>query len=200
MIGYIQKYSWYVKLSFSTIIGGCIFITYFFAFSFLNYSEQPVKVDTVILFVGPDYQSRLNEAQYLMNEGYSKHLFVPALNKSFIFENGSLKVDKSHRKDMFKVGSYPDYFENTHIEVLEAKKMMEISGFTSAIFVSSSYHMRRIKIIVSKVFFGKNYILSFKSSRFDKPNSLFSNVKWSNIKRFFFEYIKIVAFCFYRIF
>lgn len=56
-----------------------------------------------------------------------------------------------------KKGFYKNYYEDTHIEVLEAKRIMDESGFHSAILVSSPYHMRRIRLIAGKVFGSGRY-------------------------------------------
>ncbi|AJE03244.1 hypothetical protein GPICK_07655 [Geobacter pickeringii] len=45
---------------------------------------------------------------------------------------------------------YPDHYEETHLEVLLAKEFMTERGFRSALFVSSPYHMRRIRMMADE--------------------------------------------------
>ena len=47
------------------------------------------------------------------------------------------------------------FVEDTHDEALIARDMMERLGISSAILVSSPYHMRRIRIIAAQVFHQK---------------------------------------------
>jgi hypothetical protein len=93
---------------------------------------------------------------------------------------------------------YPSYFEDTHIEILEAKKMMDKAGFKSAIFVSSPFHMRRIKIIAEKVF-DKGHV-TFVATRYEKAPSTFWLGNSALVRNVTNEYAKINWFLTYRIF
>ena len=162
-------------------------ITYTAAAAFLNYHEAPRPSDAVVLFIGPDYPERKKEARQLMEEGYAARLLIPALNQT------GFKLP-----DGFDRSQYPDYYENTHIEALEAKKMMDAAGYTSALFVSSPYHMRRISMISKAVFQDKKYQLTFRGSRYVKTGGLLSLFHWSEIQNVFEEYFKIVGFLVYQ--
>ncbi|MBC8440458.1 MAG: hypothetical protein H8D87_12340 [Deltaproteobacteria bacterium] len=76
--------------------------------------------------------------------------------------------------------------------------MMDMAGYTSAIFVSSPFHMRRISIISSKIFPNEDYQLTFKGSRYTQHNVSLSIFSWSNTKQVFSEYFKIIGFFLYR--
>ena len=82
--------------------------------------------------------------------------------------------------------------------MLEAKKMMNMAGYTSAIFVSSPNHMRRINIIAAMVFSNEDYQLKFIGSRYIQQDSPLSFFSWSNIKQVFGEYSKIIGFFLYQ--
>jgi hypothetical protein len=75
--------------------------------------------------------------------------------------------------------NYPKYYEDTHIEILESRKMMDKAGFKSGIFVASPYHMRRIGIIAAKVFGNHGYQLTFVPSRYKQH----SGALWCLSKR-----------------
>jgi uncharacterized SAM-binding protein YcdF (DUF218 family) len=60
------------------------------------------------------------------------------------------------------------FFEDTHQEALIARDMMEQYGMTSAIFVSSPYHMRRLMLIADKVF-GERATVCYVPTRYEAP-------------------------------
>jgi len=57
--------------------------------------------------------------------------------------------------------------------LIEALITMDEYNMESAIFVSAPYHMRRIIIIDSKVFDGKNKIFYFVPTRYEQAPSCF---------------------------
>ena len=78
------------------------------------------------------------------------------------------------------------------------KAMMDELGFKSANFVSSPYHMRRVKLIADRVFAGGNYNLSFVPSRYEETHK---NLWWLNkydLKWVLSEYSKIIWFLLYE--
>ena len=70
--------------------------------------------------------------------------------------------------------------------------MMAEYGFKSALFVSSPYHMRRIKIIAESVYNDdEQYILSFVPTSYEKlPVNLLDLFKYA-YRSIFQEYLKI---------
>ena len=181
-------------------IAGCLLALYVCAFKYLNCCDKPVNSDAVVLFIGPDYKERLKEAYQLIEDGYAKILIIPAYGEMFTVVDGTIKKTRNHQKAPFDRKIYPRYYENTHIEALEAKKMMNRAGYTSAIFVSSPYHMRRISIISARVFSNENYKLKFIGSRYVQQDSFLSIFSWSNVKQVFIEYFKIIGFFIYQLY
>jgi uncharacterized SAM-binding protein YcdF (DUF218 family) len=129
--------------------------------SFLIVSDQPAKSDAVVLFLGGEKGTREKEANQLVTEGYADYLIIPAYRQ--IKKQGP--DGKLERLDLKLPTSAPNqsnqsnqqnkrnrFFEDTHEEALIAKVMMEHEGISSAILVSSPYHMRRIKMIAERVF------------------------------------------------
>ena len=142
---------------------------------YLAFAEKPVKADVIVLFVGPDWGARQHEAYRLMRDGYARYVIIPAYNRL----SSVAKVDEFRpiEKDLFpgnsasllkKLHNYPDYYEDTHFEVLEAKRIMSKLGFRSAIFVSSAYHMRRIKLITSRVFRNEQATVAFVPAQYEQ--------------------------------
>ena len=90
------------------------------------------------------------------------------------------------------------FYEDTHLEILHAKAMMDKLGFKSANLVSSPYHMRRIKLITGRIFDGGDYNLSCVPTRYEKTEK---NLWWFNkydLKWVLGEYLKIAWFIIYE--
>jgi len=160
---------------------------------YLAYANKPVKSDVIVLFISQSFDARKREVLKLLEEGYASHIIVPAYGTTLKAPIANIPITNK------PITNYPKYLEETHIEVLEAKKMMEKAGFQTAIFVSSPFHMRRIKIIAKRVF-GDHYAnITFVPTRYAKKQSgfwLFANYS----KHVVSEYGKIVWFLGYATF
>ncbi len=138
----------------------------------LAYADKPVKSDAIILFAGPDFNARKKEAYQLLNEGYSRYLIVPAFQQILAHGNIPPQVpDAPDNPSSRKLGAYPRYYENTHIELFYARKMMNAMGFRSAILVSSPYHMKRISMIARRVFGEQSRLFSYVPTRYERGPS-----------------------------
>jgi hypothetical protein len=173
-------------------ISALIIFLVLYAPTYLNYADPPTKADAVVLFVGPDV-TRVKEAIKLLDAGYADVLIVPAY--SHIYRKADrqslpMRIDSSNAKYSSIAGNYPSFYEKTHIEVLEAKRIMDRFGFKKANFVSSPYHMRRIKVMADHVFHLKNsdqtgYQIKFVPSPF-KPS-------WVKVSPWDLQYMKTMA-------
>lgn len=185
---------------FSTLLVLTIFfVVLYYGPPYLSYADKPLRSDAVVLFVGPDNKARQEDANRLMHEGYARYLFIPAYGR--ITEASSLSSTPGTKKANPKLiisGLKPrPYFENTHVEVLEAKRMMEQYRLKSAIFVSSPVHMRRIKIITDRIFHEEPVRIVFVPIRVEPaPQDLF-DLTLSDYKRMGKEYVKIIWFLMY---
>ena len=173
-----------------------VLVLFYYGPRYLTYADKPLRSDAVVLFVGLDNKARQEDANRLMSEGYARYLFIPAYGR--ITEASSLSSTAGTKKANPKLiisGRKPrPYFENTHVEVLEAKRMMEQYGLKSAIFVSSPDHMRRIKIITEKIFFEEPVIIVFVPIRVEPAHQ---DLTLSDYKRMGKEYVKIIWFLMY---
>ncbi len=162
---------------------------------YLVYSEKPQKAEAVILFLGNEYKERRAEAVRLIRDGYADYLLIPAYGR-LVKAPG---LDRSSRNGIpSRPAHYPVVYEDTHIEVLEAKKLMDRNGLTSAIFVSSPYHMRRIRLIAGRVFTGGDYRMTFVPTRFEKQVESLWFFNGPAIRKVVGEYSKIAWFFLYR--
>ena len=170
------------------------------AAAWLNYTEPPAPSDVVALFVGPDYTERKKEALQLLEEGYTARILIPARN--IILTNADPKTQDTEFYFPAQPGwsQYPDYYENTHVELLEAKKIMDAAGHTSALLVSSPFHMRRISLISKTVFRDEKYQRTFRGSRYARTVGFFSLFRPLKMEQVFKEYLKISGFCLYHIY
>ena len=173
-----------------------IFAAVYYGPRYLSYADSPLRSDALVLFVGPDNKARKEDANRLMSEGYARYLFIPAYGR--ITEASSLSSAAGTKKANPKLiisGLKPrPYFENTHVEILEAKRMMEQYGLKSAIFVSSPDHMRRIKIITERIFIEEPVRIVFVPIRVEPAHQ---DLTLSDYKRMGKEYVKIIWFLMY---
>ncbi|MBP1747679.1 MAG: hypothetical protein H6Q52_218 [Deltaproteobacteria bacterium] len=163
--------------------------------NYLVYSDKPQKADVVVLFLGSEYKERRAEAVRLIRDGYADYLLIPAYGKMAQAQD----FGRASRSSVpSRPSHYPVVYEDTHIEVLEAKRLMDKEGLTSAIFVSSPYHMRRIRLIANRVFTGTGYRTIFVPTRFEKPTESLWFLHQKNIRKVASEYSKIAWFFLYR--
>lgn len=185
-----------MKIFGATIIVVFIFAgIFYYAPHYLVYADPPQKADAVVLFLGNEYKERRAEANRLISEGYATYLLIPAY--------GRLAKVPDHRRATrngipLRPPGYPVVYEDTHVEILEAKKLMDKNGLKSAIFVSSPYHMRRIKLIADRVFTANTYQNIYVPTRFEKRTRGIWLFNQSDIKKTTGEYGKIVWFFLYR--
>jgi uncharacterized SAM-binding protein YcdF (DUF218 family) len=191
--------------AFLVFFGILFIIALYFAPYYLVFSQKSEKSDAVILLVGENSEARYGEAEQLVREGYAEYLIIPAFNQV-------LKVDlnrslaKAISVSAPPAGAYKtsEVMENTHLEIAQARRIMEGLGFTSAIFVSSPYHMRRINIIAEKVFRDRTNSpalrLYFVSSRYETPRLRCWFLKTHDLKFVSSEYAKIARFLIYTYF
>lgn len=185
---------------------------------YLVYSDTARKSDIIIQFVGSDQDARFKEAAQLAQEGYSDYLFIPTLfNLYRINQDRSgltgiwfadikpgINVPRPRAGNAISIENFkkirseyhiPHFYEDTHAEILLAKKAMDACGFKSAIFVSSPYHMRRIKIITGRVF-DTSYDIKLVPSRFEKRDEA-SLTSRHEVQHFFTEFPKMAWFLSY---
>jgi len=195
-----------IRLKHSAVIFVVLFALALFFYSprYLIFKTVPVKSDVVILLLGSINKGRAEEAYRLINEGYAGTLFIPAQKKNFdTSDNATLStyIKRLSKQNWLspkrEIKLNYQFQENTHLEMIAAKSMMDSANFTSAIFVSSPYHLRRIKIIADKVFTGKAYQLSFIPSYHVEKDEPLWWVSRNAVAMVVSEYLKIAWFLLY---
>ncbi|HPV48404.1 MAG TPA: YdcF family protein [Smithellaceae bacterium] len=174
----------------------------YFAPRFLVYSNGYERADAIVVLLGPDFRARHQHAKNLLHEGMADYLIIPAYGRTYRMELDEMTlVGQLPRKNIGRRAGksmIPQYFEDTHLEILNAREMMNRYGRKSAIFVSSPYHMRRIKMIVSKVF-GQSSGFYFSPTPFENRPVEPWRLKLSDWKKIFQEYVKIAWFNIYSV-
>jgi len=180
------------------LLGGFVL----FSPRFLLYSSEYKKANAIILLLGPDFKARQKEAYKLINDGMADYLIIPAYHKTYrIYDNGTMKYlspnlypSKSGQKN---IDAPPSFYEDTHLEIIEAQKVMFGYGLNSAILVSSPYHMRRIQLIVMKVFGTNKGNFYFVPTSYEKAPANFWELSLADWKKVRKEYGKILWFFIY---
>lgn len=169
---------------------------------FLLYSSEYKKAKAIILLLGPDFKARQKEANKLINDGMADYLIIPAYHKTYrIYDKGMMKYLSSNlysfKSGQKNITSSPSFYEDTHLEIIDAQKVMSDYGLNSAIFISSPYHMRRIKIIAMKVFDAKKNDFYFVPTRYEKAPADCWELSLADWKKVRNEYGKILWFFLY---
>ena len=140
-----------------------------------------------------------------MNHGYGRVVLIPAYGKT-IDQKGKTHLIKAVQAAAENKEGLPPYkddsllcrwIEDTHIELIKCKRMMEALGLQSVIFVSSPYHMRRIQIIAHHVFDSRSSDLHFTATPYGPQPSL---MWWADRDQrwwVFNEWLKLIWFIIY---
>jgi uncharacterized SAM-binding protein YcdF (DUF218 family) len=195
----------FIYLAAPVLLAGSLFVA--FAPGFLFTGNIPQKADAVVLFVGPGNEARIDEARHLIKEGYAHYLLIPSTGEMFTANavGGIVKIAVDQpRGDLFLririAANYKKYFENTHIEALEAKRMLDSLGLKSAMLVSSGYHMRRIRMIAGRVFDAQKYSITCNPARWQASFTAGDWLDEEKCRIIVSEYVKIGWFLVYGVF
>ena len=168
---------------------------------YLLLSTDYRKADAIVLLLGPDFSARQKEAYRLIRDGMADYLIISAYDKAYRIEQGQailLPQQLLGERSLVKNGRAPGYFEDTHLELIDARIVMDDLGLRSAIFVSSPYHMRRIGVMVKREFQkGNDYY--FVPTRFETAPRYFWEMTGADARKIWRESIKIVWFLVYSV-
>ena len=166
---------------------------------FLLYETPPIAADAVVLFAGHDSKARGKQVNDLIAKELVKFVIMPASGKIFEAQAPDTPIapDKTAGiAEKIKTDTRRSYVEQTHIEMLQALALMDHIGATSANFVSSPYHMRRIKIMAGKVFDADKYKIAFVPTAHEPRHVPWFTGKM-DLKWVFSEWGKIIWFLMY---
>lgn len=168
----------------------------------LVHESLPDAPECVIVMLGKDMNCRFRGAEQLAVHTHARALLVPAhfavvsVREGGLGEKKRIPVKPVIVPPLKIAGHRFRIFENTHLELILGKRIMDRLGFHSAVIVSSPYHMRRLQLIALKVF-DSSYTIGFKPTPFeeyDTTSCLTSEKCRYNVWN---EYLKIVWFLIY---
>ena len=166
---------------------------------YLLYHTTPGEADAVVVFGGSNSQARHRQADELISNGWADFSIIPNVGEILDARKGKKQIDQERTKKIASVVSADfrrPYVEQTHIDVLQAQKLMQHIGVKRAIFVSSPYHMRRIQIITDTVFDEESYDIAFVPTAYEPPHEPWF-MNWKDTKWVFSEWAKIIWFLLY---
>lgn len=136
------------------IMGILVFSAFIFAGQWLIVDQEPQKADVIFVLSGAD--GRVEEALTLVGEGFSD---------SIVLTNARGFSELEHARVKEQVASnniYTDYESKSTLASAEySKELMEKRNMSSALIVSSDYHMRRTKLNYERAFKGSDIELVY---------------------------------------
>ncbi len=158
-----------------------------------------------MLITGPVMKARQQYARELQQKKYGRIILVPASSKIINSDGRTVTFNKAMRHDKGRSASdktrdiqhFCKYMEDTHRELILGKRMMLALGLHSVIIVSSPYHMRRIRLIASRVFDSRTFRLNFTATPYGPRPSM---MWWADRDQrwwVFNEWIKLAWFIIY---
>ncbi len=166
---------------------------------YLLYATPLKKADAAVLFLGPGEAARRQQVDELVAKGWVKFVIIPwkgeiletRVSKALVTPEKTARLARALRMDFNK-----SFVERTHVEVMQARSLMDHIGARRAVFVSSPYHMRRIKLMADRVFETGIYDIAYLPTTYDPPQwPWFAH--WTDVKWVVSEGVKIVWFLLY---
>lgn len=147
-------------------------------------NERPEKSDVIIVLSGAS--GRLNKGAELFKKGNSDQLMLTNSNDSGTTAREAIELGIPEDKLILEGRAI-----STHTNALYALEKMKEQQLTSAIIVSSDFHMRRTKYIFNKVYKNTGIKLTFVASPYLRNGLL---MKGWEIQTIFFEWVKMVGY------
>jgi uncharacterized SAM-binding protein YcdF (DUF218 family) len=161
----------------------CLLVIVKYAGFFLVVDQAPKKADVIIVCSGTPSRSRLGISLY--HQGYAPYIIFTGFNdriKTAAIERGvpanAIILDQQAR--------------STYGNAFYSRALMQQYGFKSALVVSSTYHMRRVKIIFSSM--DKGYALTFTAAQDPGFNPALWWDSARSIRRVLREYAGILSY------
>ncbi|WP_414052806.1 YdcF family protein [Macrococcus animalis] len=146
-------------LKFKIIIILFCCITIFFLDSIIHPTyNQRIKSDVIVVLAGD--KGRLEKAVELYKQGYAKNIILTPVS----FENNGLNAGNAMKLEVDSNDIISEYKSTSTFNTIQnINKIMDENKFTSAIIVTSDYHMKRTIMTFNKYKY-KNYSLHYVSS------------------------------------
>ncbi|OES44986.1 YdcF family protein [Domibacillus iocasae] len=141
-----------------SILGAGLLAVFFInAGNVLLTQEKPEKADIVIV-LSPGVE-RIYKGVDLWKEGYADKLLLSRANTGTFTVEQALQLGIPKEDIIAEEAAHSTYTNATH-----TRELLEEEGITSAIIVTSDYHMRRTKYIFEKVYRDSSIALSYATA------------------------------------
>jgi uncharacterized SAM-binding protein YcdF (DUF218 family) len=180
---------------------------------YLIYQQEPQGVDVIVIANNwEDTVLRARGAADLYTRGFAKKIFIPRMDRMRGAEEiKQLGVTVPENRDvvtniLLGLGVPSDAIEtsteevsDTWDEAAETKKFIEQKKYTSVLLVTSKYHSRRAYLIFKNALKGEATVISIPSS-YDVvyPESWWKHRE--DAKAVFMEYLKLLIYCWRKLF
>ena len=167
------------------VMGLIVIVAFLFAGRWLIVDQQPHKADVIFVLSGAD--GRLDKALSLVDEGYSEKIVLS--NVRGFSEQDLANVNR----ELSRSEVYADYEStSTLATAFYSRELMEKMSMSSALIVSSDYHMRRTKLNYNRAFKGSDIKLTYIATESRYHSLLWWTDKYS-IGVTGSEYIKLIG-------
>ncbi|MBY8908391.1 YdcF family protein [Salinicoccus roseus] len=152
-----------------------------------NYTDSPVESD-VIVMLGGDGPHRMQKAAELYKDGYAdKVIITPVIESDELSQSSALAMEYGIPEEALIL---EEDATSTYSNATETIELMEQFDMTSALIVTSDYHIKRSKYIFEKLNEGRfdfRYIASYEEDDrwYEGPGAFYV---WYS------EYIKLWAY------
>ncbi|WP_245975461.1 YdcF family protein [Oceanobacillus chungangensis] len=151
---------------------------------YLVVNEKPKKADVIIVLSGGP--GRLEKGAELFKRGDADQLMLTNSNDSGTTAKEAMELGVPKDKLILE-----DKAISTHTNALYTLEKMREHQLTSAIIISSDFHMRRTKYIFSKVYENTGIELTFIASPYLRNSIIMEG--WE-VQTIFYEWIKLVGY------
>ncbi|WP_242986013.1 YdcF family protein [Oceanobacillus zhaokaii] len=162
----------------TTLFG--IQLLFLLARRFLIVNERPKKADVIIVLSGGP--GRLEKGAALFKEGNADQLMLTNSNDTWATAQEAIELGIPEDKLILEERAI-----STHTNAIYALEKMKEQQLTSAIIISSDFHMRRVRYIFSKVYENTGIELTFVAAPYLKNDFLMEG--WE-IQTIFYEWVK----------
>ncbi|WP_245976705.1 YdcF family protein [Oceanobacillus arenosus] len=172
------------RLSYTISILFGILLLLVLAKKFLIVNEKPKKADVVIILSGGP--GRLAKGVALFNRGDADQMMLSNSN------DGRTTIREAVAFGIPEDKLIPEKrATTTHTNALYTLELMKERQLTSAIIVSSDFHMRRTKYIFSQVYKNTGIELTFVAAPYLRSG--FFMKKWE-LQTIFYEWVKLIGY------
>ncbi len=113
-----------------------------------SYTDVPVESDLIVMLGGGE-AARMQKAAELYNEGYADHVLItPVIESEELSQSSALAMEYGIPEDALIL---EDEATSTYTNATITMDIMEERDMTSALIVTSDYHIKRSKYIYDRL-------------------------------------------------